>query len=185
MNKQSLVEIFAEIGNNTGIDIGQNDKNGIHTYLETYDKLFAKFRNGCTMMEIGLAGGDSVKLWDRYFDNSTIIGVDISLVFQREEYKNNVRLIECDATTRNLVEYLREFTFDLVVEDSLHTEDSQVQIFNMLKHKMKPGGIYIIEDILSIDSNRSIFEALHDNCEILDMRNSNGRFDNVLVIYKF
>ena len=63
---QTLQEIFNEIGNLTEIDRGGNDKGGkIHTYLETYDRLFQPFQNGCTMLEIGLALGDSIKLWDR------------------------------------------------------------------------------------------------------------------------
>ena len=70
--KQILVEIFNEIGH-FGSDVGANDKNSTHTYLETYDRLFEPFRNGCNFLEIGLGGGDSIKLWDRYFENSKII----------------------------------------------------------------------------------------------------------------
>jgi len=79
---QTLQQIFNEIGNLTDIDRGGNDKGGqIHTYLETYDKLFEPFRNKYSIMEIGLATGDSIKLWDRYFQNSMIVGIDISVVF--------------------------------------------------------------------------------------------------------
>lgn len=177
---KTLTEIFATIGNHTGVDIGCNDKGGIHTYLETYDKLFAPFRNGCTMMEIGLAMGDSLKLWDEYFIKSKIIGMDISVVFERPEYKNNVIIVEWDATKSISFSY----GFDIIIDDGSHMEADQIKTFNLLKDKMHPGGIYIIEDILALDQNRHKFEALHTNCEIVDMR-SNGRFDNVLIIYRF
>lgn len=184
--KKTLQGIFNEIGNLTDQDFGGNDKGGkIHTYLETYDKLFEPFRYGATILEIGLATGDSIRLWDEYFENSNIVGVDISLVFPRGEYKNNVRLIECDATKPVILEHMKEFTFDLVVEDSSHMEADSISIFNLLKPKMKPNSLYIVEDVLNLDLSRPRFEALHDNCEIIDMRHINNRFDNVLIIYRF
>ncbi len=177
---RTLTEIFDEIGNHTGNDIGCNDKGGIHTYLETYDKLFAPFREGCTIMEIGLAMGDSIQLWDDYFENSYIIGVDISVVFEPGKYKNVVSIFETDAT-----KYIPSpAMFDIIIDDGSHMEADQIKTFNLLKGKMKQGGVYIIEDILALDQNRHRFEALHDNCEIVDMRNT-GRFDNVLIIYRF
>lgn len=182
---RTLVEIFASIGNNTGIDIGCNDKGGIHTYLETYDKLFAPFQKGCTIMEIGLANGDSLKLWDEYFTNSIIFGLDISLVFEPWNYKNKVALIEENATDPHCLWFAPNQTFDIIIDDGSHMENDQVTTFNLLKGKMKPGGIYIIEDILSLDTNRKRFEGLHSNCEIIDMRHVNNRFDNILIIYRF
>jgi len=177
---KSLTEIFAQIGNNTGIDIGCNDKGGIHTYLDTYERLFAPFRNGCTIMEIGLAMGDSLKLWDEYFENSFIFGLDISVVFEPAKYKNTVVIAEGDATKQLTV----PCHFDIIIDDGSHMEADQFKTFKLLKDKMNPGGIYIIEDILALDQNRHKFEALHTNCEIVDMRHT-GRFDNVLIIYRF
>lgn len=176
----TLTEIFAEIGNHTGKDIGCNDKGGIHTYLETYDKLFAPFRKECSFMEIGLAMGDSLKLWDEYFENSLIYGVDLSIVFSRPVYKNMVHLLAADATKEMPI----VDSFDIIIDDGSHMEADQFKTFNLLKSKMNPGGIYIIEDILALDQNRHKFEALHTNCEVVDMRHT-GRFDNVLIIYRF
>lgn len=180
---QTLTEIFNEIGH-FGNDIGCNDKNSTHTYTETYDRLFEPFRNGCTFMEIGLALGDSIKLVDRYFENSIIVGVDISVVFTPEQYSNDVRIIEADATKPEFLDRIENLSFDLVVDDGSHMENDQVATFELLKDKMNQGGIYIIEDILALDQNRKRFEKLHDNCQIIDMRQT-GRFDNVLIIYQF
>lgn len=183
---QTLQEIFNEIGNLTDKDYGGNDKGGkIHTYLETYDKLFEPFRNGCTMLEIGLAMGDSIKLWDRYFENSTIVGVDISVVFQPEQYKNDVRIIQADATKANFLSHVEGMEFDIVIDDSSHVTQDQIDIFNLLKHKMKKGSILVIEDLLSLDIERNKYLALHENVEIIDMRHINGRFDNALCIIRF
>lgn len=183
--KQSLTEIFKRIGH-FGSDIGCNDKNGTHTYLETYDRLFAPFQKGCNFLEIGLAMGDSIKLFDEYFNNSDIMGVDISVVFEKLNYKNYVNIYQFDATKNGFVNFLKaqEKEFNIIIDDGSHITADQIVTFNLLKGFMKKGGIYIIEDILALDIERKKFESLHDNCEIIDMR-SNGRFDNVLIIYRF
>jgi len=183
MNKK-LTEIFAEIGH-FGDDIGCNDKGGIHTYLETYDRLFEPFRNGCTMLEIGLAMGDSIKLWDRYFENSKIIGVDISVVFEPEQYKNEVEILELDATTPKILDYIDDNSLQIVVEDASHMEADSIKMFNHLKPKMAKGGLYFVEDVLNLNISKSNFKKLHDNIEIFDMRHINNRFDNVLILFKF
>lgn len=182
--KKSIVEIFNEIGNFSGFDQGGNDKGSTHSYLETYDKLFAPFRDGCTMLEIGLATGDSLKIWDLYFEKSVIVGIDISIVFDfwSSHNGNEVRVIEADATKP--IEQIKNMQFNVIIDDGDHQTTSQIMSFNLLKHKVKKGGYYIIEDILALDIEREKYLALHDNCQIIDMR-SNGRFDNVLICYNF
>lgn len=184
---KSLQEIFNEIGNLTTEDRGCNDKGGpTHTYLEVYDKLFEPFRNGCTFMEIGLATGESMELFDQYFNNSKILGVDISIVFEAKQYKNEVYLIQADATKPLKTFYgVPDLTFDIIIDDGSHVTQDQITTFNLLKDKMNPGGIYIIEDLLALDIEREKYLALHDNVEIIDMRKVNGRFDNALCIIRF
>jgi cephalosporin hydroxylase len=181
---KTLQEIFNGIGNLTPVDGGHNDKGGqIHTYLETYDKLFKPFQNGCTFMEIGLAMGKSIELFDEYFENSKIYGVDLSIVFEPLKYKNDVHLIASDGTKPEFLHMIND-KFDIVIDDGSHMTQDQIDTFNLVKPYMKAGGVYIIEDILALDSQKHLFKAIHDNCEIIDMR-SNGRFDNVLLVYRF
>ncbi len=181
---KTLKEIFARIGNHTGVDIGCNDKDGIHTYVDTYDKLFAPFQNGCSFMEIGLAMGDSIDLFDEYFDNSEIVGVDISVVFPPKKYKNEVAIIEADATKANFLKAIEFKTFDIIIDDGSHMTQDQLDTFDLLKGKMNKGGVYVIEDLLALDVERHRYMRMHKNVEIIDMR-SNGRFDNALVIIRF
>lgn len=181
---KTLQEIFKNIGH-FGSDIGCNDKGSTHSYLESYDRLFSPYRSNCSFLEIGLAMGDSIKLMDEYFENSKIIGVDISVVFTPGTYKNDVNIIEADATKAEFLELIKDKTFDIIIDDGSHMEEDQAKTFNLLKSRMNKGGIYIIEDILALDHNRNRFEALHDNCEIIDLRKIKGRFDDVLIIYRF
>jgi hypothetical protein len=182
--KQSLVQIFAEIGH-FGKDIGCNDKNGTHSYLPVYDKLFEPFRTACTMLEIGLATGDSLKLWDRYFENSKIVGADISIVFQPDEYRNDVTIVEADATKEAFLGYFRHQTFDIIIDDGSHVTQDQIDTFNIMRRKMNNGGIYIIEDILALEVERNRYLSLHENVEIIDLRHVKQRFDDALVIIRF
>lgn len=181
---KTLKEIFARIGNHSGVDIGCNDKDGIHTYVDTYDKLFAPFQKGCSFMEIGLAMGDSIDLFDEYFDNSEIVGVDISVVFTPKNYKNDVAILEADATKANFLKDIEFKTFDIIIDDGSHMTQDQLDTFDLLKGKMNKGGIYVIEDLLALDIERHRYMRMHKNVEIIDMR-ANGRFDNALVVIRF
>ena len=186
----TLTEIFLEIGHFGG-DVGHNDKGGTHSYLSTYETLFSPFRNGCTMMEMGTAQGMSLKLWDKYFINSTIIGVDLSFPFDGlrliQDGVNKIRLVEGNCTKIDFLQELQELQefYDIVIDDASHMGEDQIKTFNLVKPYMKKGGVYIIEDILNIDVMRPVLLSLHSNCEIIDLRNVKGRFDDVLVVYKF
>lgn len=182
--KESLKEIFARIGH-FGEDIGCNDKGGTHCYVDTYDKLFERFRNGCSFMELGLALGDSINLFDQYLENSEIVGVDLSIIFQPKDYKNKVTLLASDCTKPELLNLLGDKKFDIILDDASHMEADQIASFELLKHRMNPGGLYIIEDILALDQNRHRFKALHPSCEIFDLRSVKNRFDDVIICYRF
>lgn len=179
---KTLQEIFLQHAT-WGKDVGHGDKGSTHSYIETYEKLFEPFRNGCSFMEIGLAMGWSMKMWDEYFSNSKITGVDIGLIFDTTQYSEQCRFIECDATKPELIGKLGDQKFDIIVEDGSHMESDQIATFELLKHRMNPNGIYIIEDILALDQNKHRFKALHHNCEIIDLRGVKNRFDDVLIIY--
>lgn len=180
---KTLTEIFSRIGH-FGSDIGANDKNSTHTYLETYERLFKPFQKGCSFMEIGLAHGDSMLLFDEYFENSQIVGIDISVIFKHDKYNNDVAIIQADATKANFLKTIEFKTFDIIIDDGSHITNDQIATFEMLKGKMNKGGIYIIEDILAWDIEKERFKKLHSNIEIVDMRHT-GRFDNMLLIYRF
>lgn len=184
---ESLRDIFEKYAH-YGSDAGHADKGSTHSYIEEYARLLHPYRVGCTFMEIGLALGWSLKMWCEYFEQSKIIGVDISVVFNYREIKQNSNklfIFESDATKPEFLQHIRNQTFDVIIDDGSHIENDQVATFELLKGKMNKGGMYIIEDILALDQNRERFEALHDNCEIFDLRSNKNRFDDVLVCMYF
>lgn len=185
--KKTLSEIFDKYRINE--EAGHADKGSIHSYIEPYEKLLAPYREGCSMLEVGIALGWSVKMWNDYFHNSKIIGNDISIVFDVNQTKpvnnNTIEYIEHDATKESFLQAIPNTTFDIIIDDGSHMEKDQIDTFNMLKHRMNKGGLYIIEDILSLDMNKHRFMRLHNNCEIIDLRHMKNRFDDVLIVYRF
>jgi spermidine synthase len=165
---------------------GHGDKGTSHTYIEEYAKLLEPYRHNSTVLEIGLYSGESLRMWDEYFVNSNIIGVDITSHNLSEimlDKKFNILI--GDATKESFLDMVSEQTFDVIIDDGSHNLSDQIKSFTLLKNKIKEGGIYIIEDVLYIDETKEIFYSLHDNFEIIDNRHIKNRHDDVLIVYKF
>lgn len=180
----SLEEIYQRYS--TVGDVGVGDKGTVHSYIPHYERLLAPYREKCTLMEIGIASGLSMRLWGDYFGpESKLVGVDLSITFDTTSFDERFYFAATDATLPGVLKEIDDFQFDVIIDDGSHMSADQAATFNLLKHRMKPGGLYIIEDILSINSTANTFRSLHTNCEILDLRGIKGRFDDVLVIYRF
>lgn len=169
-----------------GPDAGHGDKGGTHSYIPEYERLLAPYRNGCTLMEIGIALGLSLEMWREYMPTSRIIGVDLSIVFDPEPHtKTGTMLWATDATKPEFGLFIRGERFDVVIDDGSHMTQDQCATFRLVEPQMAPGGIYIIEDILNLEASRGCLQELHSPCEIIDLRRKKGRFDDVLVVYRF
>lgn len=165
---------------------GHGDKGTAHTYIGEYQRLLEPYRNNSTVLEIGLCMGESLLMWEEYFTNSKVFGVDISSNFLEEMIKSQKHnIIIADATKENILNHFTNETFDVIIDDGSHLLRDQVNTFKLFKDKMNPGGIFIIEDVENIDYNRDMFTSLHDNVEIIDNRHIKRRSDDVLVVYKF
>jgi hypothetical protein len=172
---------------------GHGDKGTAHTYIDEYEKLLGDRRDNITILEIGVRYGHSIRMWNEYFSNSTIVGVEISIdsinVLKNDvpfnKNTNNLDIILGNATDENILEELKNYEFDIIIDDGSHFFNDQVKTFGILKNKMNSGGIYIIEDVNDIDSKKENFIELHPNIEIIDNRHIKNRFDDILIVYKF
>jgi hypothetical protein len=178
---KSLKEIYE---NYTGPD-GWGDKGTAHTYIDEYERLLENYRDGSTVLEIGIAYGHSCEMWCDYFTNSTIVGVDIAnhgIEVDSVRYQS----IFVDAASVDVLPHLEKYTFDVIIDDGSHRIDDQLNSYNILKHKLSTNGIYIIEDVANIDQVRQQFESLDDSklISIIDNRHKKGRYDDVLIIIK-
>lgn len=181
----SLAEIFSRIGH-FGSDAGHNDRGSTHSYIDVYEQLLAPFRKRCDILEIGIAQGMGLKLFGEYLGpESTLTGIDISIIFDTKEFDNRFKFVVGDATKPEIVEKLGGKRFDVVLDDGSHMQADQVATFNLLKNSMRSGGIYVIEDILSPDIALTELTGLHSPHEVYDLRHVKGRFDDVLICFRF
>jgi len=159
-----------------------SDKWGL--YLDVYDRTFAELRNKpISMLEIGIQNGGSLEVWAKYFRRAeTIIGCDIDPRCTELKYDDDrINVIVADANSPEAFEAItaRSRSFDIIIDDGSHTSTDIVATFGRYFDLIKPGGIFIAEDlhcsywpeyeggILAPRSSMAFFKLLIDvvNCD--------------------
>lgn len=125
------------------------DKSSIHhDYLRKYEKYLPFQRDDALkILEIGVLGGSSVRMWCDYFYNSQIIGIDINSSCKKHEDTR----ISIEIGSQVDPEFLKMCAekhgpFDLIIDDGSHMNDHVIFSFEHLFGHLKSGGIYIVED---------------------------------------
>jgi len=165
---------------------GHGDKGTAHTYIDEYEKLLDQYRENSTVLEIGICQGESLKMWNEYFINSEVYGIDITDYYIKDLInENKYNIIIGDASSNDILNQLNDLTFDVIIDDGSHLINDQINSFNILKNRMNSKGIYIIEDVNNLNSTIERYKELHNNIDIIDNRHIKNRSDDVLIIYKF
>jgi demethylmacrocin O-methyltransferase len=94
----------------------------------------------------GYSPGGSLRAWRDYFPNGTIVGIDIQPDTQFSEERIETYLAD-SSKQEYLDKVLGNRTFDFIVDDGLHYDETQIQTMMNLWHRVRPGGYYVIEDI--------------------------------------
>ena len=130
-------------------------------YTQHYEQLLSEVRNDfAKVLEIGVETGRSHRLWLEYFPNAKIYGYDIFEYgydeLQRLQKDNPFldRSVMFKGDQSN-VEDLNRFksehgnNFNMIIDDGGHTMEQMQTSLNHLWDSVKPGGIYVIEDLHS------------------------------------
>lgn len=121
---------------------GTDKSSKYHDYCRIYENLFSPLYNKpITLLEVGVYGGASLRMWKEYFCDGTIIGVDINHECQQHAEERIVIEIADQA------KYKTERKLDIVIDDGSHDPDHFRQTFRNLWPNVKPGGYYCIEDL--------------------------------------
>jgi len=118
-------------------------------YIHLYEKYFQPFRNKhIRLLEIGVYGGGSLRMWKHYFSNAKIYGLDIDPgCKQHEEDRISVEIgSQGDESVLEKV-WQNCGELDIVIDDGSHVNKHILASFNYFFDKLKPGGIYVIEDL--------------------------------------
>lgn len=120
-----------------------------HHYTKTYEKYFEQIRmKPLRILEIGIYYGHSLKTWIDYFPNATIIGFDINPYSWKSDNPRCITLTGDQNDTSFLNILGKTYgPFDIIIDDGCHIMASQQISMSVLWSFVKPGGIYIIEDL--------------------------------------
>lgn len=185
------METLKQICTRNTVD-GWPDKDTQHTYIDVYEEILKPYRGKVNFLEIGLFSGQSMLMWEQYFNAGKVYGIDISdqphggLKDLRPMIAEGTHdIIIMDGTSKTDIEkHFKGVKFDVIIDDGSHNIEHQLESYKHFKSHIAKGGIYIIEDIQDLDANRRLFENIDPkkNIEILDRRNIKNRYDDVMVI---
>jgi SAM-dependent methyltransferase len=203
-SSNELSAIMAQYGS----DKGSPGNNGHHNYTILYYPLFNPVRHAqLRVFELGLgtnnvnipsnmgAGGHpgaSLRGWKQFFPNAKVFGADIDKNILFEE--DRIKTFYCDQCSSLAIKEMwdnpkLQKKFHIIVEDGLHTFSANVCFFENSIHKLKRGGIFVIEDIVRSDINQYInkmnewklkYHNLKFRLEIIPHARNNH--DNILLL---
>ena len=124
-------------------------------YFDVYQHFFNPFREkGVRLLEVGIYSGGSLEMWCDYFGPSAqIYGVDIEPACQA--YANEqIQVHIGDQADPGFWQSFKEKVapLDIIIDDGGHTTQQQIVTLESLLPHLRPGGIYIIEDIHGEDN---------------------------------
>jgi hypothetical protein len=131
-------------------------------YFELYHRHLAKFvGKDIHVIEIGVFSGGSMGMWRSYFGpGARITGVDIEPACKT--YENEfTKIVIGDQEDRSFWEKFRAEVppADVIIEDGGHEPDQQMVTLEELLPHLKPGGVYICEDIHFVNNSFAAFMA--------------------------
>jgi hypothetical protein len=161
-----------------------------------YNDLFDNLKDyKLKFVEIGSWLGGSLLLWEKFFTNGEIVGIDPNPDHQKliplsgvegfqvstqtfTDYLNSTEKIKFYKENAYDVDFI-EKTFedesiDILLDDGPHTEHFQKLVTDVYFKKVKVGGMIIIEDIIQNDIN-SLLKHYKNSCPNSDIQLS---FDN-------
>lgn len=128
------------------------------TALDSYNQFFGvnpSFRPE-RILEIGVAYGGSLAMWADCFD-CQVVGVDrngLSEPAMLEHLRHDDR-IRVETITAPSPELMNLGVFGMIVDDGAHDFEEIVPTFELLWDRLRPGGLYVIEDWTYEGSHRS------------------------------
>lgn len=168
--KQSLSS-FAKLCDHHGSDKGTRGvgphpyAHSPHSYADFYASLFEHCRhsvrqvfecglgtnNPAVPSNMGVTGrpGASLRAWRDFFPDAQIYGADIDHTILFAE--DRISTFHVDQTSIPSIAAMWAAAdihgLDLIVDDGLHTFDAGVTFFEQTFCRLRPGGIYVIEDV--------------------------------------
>lgn len=133
-----------------------------HDYAIEYSKYLKQFRETnrkLNIVEIGILKGTGLAIWDDYFKNHQIYGLDIdfsnyktNLAFLKKKgafKKQEPKLVDYDQFSDNsktLRQIFKDKKVDIVIDDGFHSDTTILNSFKEFYHLLNDEFVYFIED---------------------------------------
>ena len=115
-----------------------------HGYMDYFEE-HLRGHDPRRILEIGVGGGGSLKMWETIFPHALIVGVDIHPGCLAEAGRS--RVVEL-INARDLRPLVRKYgSFDFIVDDGSHIAEEIFLALDVLWDALTPGGLYAIEDM--------------------------------------
>ena len=160
-SKRKLLNIIDDIstiglGNNLNKlgKIYRTDKQGSHFYTPYYKLHLKKFKlKKINLLEIGVggyknpnAGGNSLRMWKRYFPFGRIFSLDIYDKSSLQEKR--IKIFKGSQVDKSFLDKVTNKIggIDIIIDDGSHFNEHVIETFKLLFPKLNDGGIYVVED---------------------------------------
>jgi len=149
-----------------------------------YKDFFEPIKNSnIKLVEIGTMYGGSLYLWEKYFTNAEIVGIELNphhhftIPIEGVEYgqfsdtsfdeylkTSNIKFYKNDAYDINFINStFEDNSIDILLDDGPHTRYFQKIVTDLYYKKIKKGGYIIIEDVIPEDID-FLKNYYNDNC---------------------
>ncbi|MFZ0219867.1 MAG: class I SAM-dependent methyltransferase [Candidatus Aquirickettsiella sp.] len=118
-------------------------------YFDVYDNCLGRYVGlHPKILEIGVQNGGSLQIFNKYLQNADIYGVDIDPNIANLTLENNIHIYNFDITDgQAIAKNFKKIKFDVIIDDGSHINSEIVKTFKLLFYKLKPGGVFLIEDL--------------------------------------
>jgi len=121
---------------------------GVHNYSTFYHRLLKEWKDEpITFVEIGNnKWGVSLPAWKDYFTRARIVGADVMPIKTEDE---RIETYVADQRSPESLHSMMEKVgiADVILDDAIHDFDCNWRLVETMMEHLKPGGIYIVEDL--------------------------------------
>ena len=168
-------------------------------FKERYDKPLLIFELGLgtnnpdVASNMGVFGvpGASLRGWRQLFPKALVYGADIDREILFKE--DRIKTFYCDQLDQSSIRDLwsqpdLQGGVDIIIEDGLHTFEANVSFLEGSVDLLRPGGIYVIEDIGSdhidewYDRLEMTYSKQYPTCQFAFVVLANPGYNNLLVV---
>lgn len=131
-----------------GLKNGTDKASDRNDFLRRYEPFLERHRDRkVKLLEIGVLGGSSIRTWRDYFGEGEIIGADINPeVTQYAGERISIEIID-QGKPADLDKLACKGPYDVIIDDGSHLWEHQILTLRKLLPALKPGGVFIIEDL--------------------------------------